>query len=134
MAYWLLKTEPSVYSWDDLVRDERTVWDGVTNNAALIHIRKARQGDKALVYHTGDVRAAVGIARVASDAYADPKLKNPKLAVFDLEPEKPLKSPVTLAMVKARPDMAGFDLVRQGRLSVVPVTGEQWKTLLAMAK
>ncbi|MBI3892203.1 MAG: EVE domain-containing protein [Candidatus Wallbacteria bacterium] len=132
MAYWLLKTEPEVYSWDDLVRDKRTVWDGVANNLALIHIRKARKGDRALVYHTGGVRAAVGTARLASDPYPDPKLGDPKLAVFDVEPEKALSRPVTLEAIKAEPELAGWDLIRLGRLSVVPVSAQQWKLVLKL--
>ncbi len=134
MACWLLKTEPEVYSWEELCRDGSTVWDGVTNNLALIHIRKARKGDRALVYHTGGVRAVVGLARVASDPYADPKLSDPKLEVFDLEPEKALGRPVTLDEMKGRAELAGWDLFRLGRLSVVPVSAEQWKVVLGMGK
>jgi predicted RNA-binding protein with PUA-like domain len=133
MAYWLLKSEPEVYSYDDLVRDGSTVWDGVENNTALMHMRTAQLGDLALIYHTGDERRAVGIAELTSAPYPDPRSDNPKLVVFDLRPIRALPKPVTLVEVKAEPFFADFALVRQGRLSVVPVTELQWQRLLAMA-
>jgi predicted RNA-binding protein with PUA-like domain len=132
--YWLLKSEPENYSYADLERDGQTVWDGVSNNAALLYIRKAQPGDLALIYHTGDERQAVGIAEVISAPYSDPRENDPKLAVFDVRPVRRLVRPVTLAGVKADPFFADFALVRQGRLSVVPVTEEQWQRLLAMAE
>ncbi len=134
MAFWLLKTEPSTYSFDDLVRDKKTVWNGVTNNTALKHIRSMKQGDFALVYHTGDVRAAVGIAEIASDPYPDPKQKDPKLVVVDLKPKKTLPKPVTLDAIKADPVFEGFDLIRIGRLSIVPVPEKMWKRIEALSK
>jgi predicted RNA-binding protein with PUA-like domain len=134
MAYWILKTEPDTYSWDDLNRDGRTVWDGVANNTALMHIRTMQPGDEAMIYHTGDVRAAVGIARIASAPYADPQAGDPKLAVVDVEPVRALARPVTLASIKAEPALAGWALVRQARLSVVPCTAEQWRWLLEQAE
>jgi predicted RNA-binding protein with PUA-like domain len=134
MAFWLLKTEPSTYSFDDLVRDKKTVWNGVTNNTALKHIRSMKQGDFALVYHTGDVRAAVGIAEIASDPYPDPKQKDPKLVVVDLKPKKKLLRPVTLDQIKADPVFEGFDLIRIGRLSIVPVPEKMWKRIEALSK
>jgi predicted RNA-binding protein with PUA-like domain len=134
MAFWLLKTEPSTYSFDDLVRDKKTVWNGVTNNTALKHIRSMKQGDSALVYHTGDVRAAVGIAEIASDPYPDPKQKDPKLVVVDLKPKKKLPKPVTLDAIKADPVFEGFDLIRIGRLSIVPVPEKMWKRIEALSK
>src|SRR5207249_9816350 len=109
---WLFKTEPSTYSWEDLVRDRRTAWDGVTNALALKNLRSSRKGDSVLVYHTGDEKAAVGLARIASDPYADPKAGDPKLVVVDLVPEKPLVRPVRLADMKATRALAGFDLLR----------------------
>jgi predicted RNA-binding protein with PUA-like domain len=130
--FWLLKTEPSDYSIDDLERDAGTVWDGVSNNAALKHIREVAKGDRALVYHTGGERAAVGIARVTSDPYPDPRGDDPRLVVFDVEPERRLPEPVTLAAVKAEPAFEGFDLVRLPRLSVMPVPPEHWRRLLKM--
>jgi predicted RNA-binding protein with PUA-like domain len=129
---WLLKTEPSTYAWADLVRERRATWDGVANPTALSHLRAMRKGDEAFVYHTGDEKAIVGIARVASDPYPDPKLSDPKRVVVDLEPVRALKAPVTLAAVKAEKRFADFALVRISRLSVMPVTASQWETLLAL--
>ena len=132
-SLWLLKTEPDHYSYADLERDGATVWDGVSSNAALKNIRDMRPGDLALIYHTGDERQAVGLAEVTSAPYADPKLGDPKLVVVDVKALRPLAQPVTLAAIKAVPAFADFALVRQGRLSVVPVSSEQWARLMAMA-
>ncbi len=131
--FWLLKTEPDKYSYADLERDGATVWDGVANNTALMHIRTMQPGDLALIYHTGDERQAVGLAEITSAPYADPQAGDPKLVVVDLRPLRRLPQPVTLAAVKADPEFADFGLVRLGRLSVVPVTSEQWGKLLGMA-
>jgi predicted RNA-binding protein with PUA-like domain len=131
--FWLLKTEPEHYSYADLERDGTTVWDGVGNNTALMHIRTMQPGDLALIYHTGAERQAVGLAEITSAPYADPQAGDPKLVVVDLRPLRRLPQPVTLAAVKADPEFADFALVRQGRLSVVPVTPEQWSKLLLMA-
>lgn len=133
MALWLLKTEPSEFSYDRLEKDGRAVWDGVENNTALLHMRRIRKGDRALVYHTGNQKAIVGIAKVTSDPYPDPKKGDVKLVVFDLAPQERLAGPVTLAQVKAAPKLADFDLVRISRLSVMPVSDPQWKLLLGMA-
>lgn len=133
MAYWILKSEPETYSYDDLVRDGGTVWDGVANNAALLHMRAMQAGDLAMIYHTGDERRAVGLAEVTSGPYPDPRGDSPKLLVVDVRPLRPLAHPVALGAVKADPFFADFALVRQGRLSVVPVTAEQWARLLAIA-
>ena len=132
MNRWLLKTEPSTYAWADLVRERRATWDGVSNPTALSHLRAMRKGDEAFVYHTGDEKAIVGIARVASDPYPDPKLSDPKRVVVDLEPVRALKGPVTLASVKADKRFADFALVRISRLSVMPVTAAQWEALQAL--
>ncbi|MEN9938502.1 MAG: hypothetical protein RLZZ387_5081 [Chloroflexota bacterium] len=131
--FYLLKTEPDDYSFADLERDGRAVWDGVANNAALKHMRAMQPGDLALIYHTGDERRAVGLAEVLTAVYPDPRGDDPKLLVVDVRPLRSLPRPVTLADVKADPIFADFALVRQGRLSVVPVTPEQWARLLAMA-
>ena len=131
--YWLLKTEPDRYSYDDLERDKKTYWEGVTNNLALKHLRNIKKGDLAIIYHTGDERQAIGIAEVTSDAYPDPEQKNPKLVVVDLKPKQRLKKPVALAAVKAREEFQDFLLVRMSRLSVMPVTKEQWDLLMKMA-
>ena len=131
--FWLLKTEPDHYSYAHLERDGATIWDGVGNNTALMHIRTMQPGDLALIYHTGDQRQAVGLAEITSAPYADPRAGDPKLVVVDLRPLRRLPQPVTLAAVKADPTFADFALVRQGRLSVVPVTPDQWGKLLVMA-
>ena len=133
MQIWLLKTEPSVYSYDDLERDGATMWDGVTNNTALQNIRKIQSGDLAIIYHTGDERAAVGVAEVSRGYYVNPESDNPKLAVCDVKAKARLDKPVTLAQVKAHPELQSSDLVRQGRLSVVPISAEQWRILLELA-
>jgi len=129
MAYWLLKSEPDVYSYEDLVRDKKTEWDGVANNTALIHIRSMKKGELALIYHIGDVRAAIGVAEVISEPHADTKLNDPKMAVVTVKPKKKLTRAVTLAEIKADPVFAGFDLIRIGRLSVVPVPEKMWKRI-----
>lgn len=131
--YWLLKTEPDHYAYANLEQDGRTVWDGVSNNAALKHMRDMRSGDLALVYHTGDERRAVGLAEVVSDPYPDPQANDARLVVVDLRPLHALAQPVSLAAVKADAFFADFALVRQARLSVMPVSQEQWDKLLAMA-
>jgi predicted RNA-binding protein with PUA-like domain len=131
--FWLLKTEPDDYSYADLEREGVTVWDGVSNNAALLHLRAMRPGDLALIYHTGDERQAVGLAEVISAPYADPRQGDPKLVVVDVRPLRRLPQPVSLTAVKADPAFTDFALVRQGRLSVVPVTSEQWHRLMRMA-
>lgn len=132
-SYWLLKTEPDNYSYADLAYEGSTVWDGISNNAALKHMRAMQPGDQALIYHTGDERQAVGLAEVTSAAYPDPQQSDPKLLVVNVCALRPLAQPVTLAAVKADPAFAGFALVREPRLSVVPVSPEQWARLLAMA-
>jgi predicted RNA-binding protein with PUA-like domain len=131
MATWLLKTEPSTYSFADLARDKQTRWDGITNPVALKYLRTAKAGDRAVIYHTGDEKSAVGLAEIVGPAYDDPK--NPKLAVIDLKAKQPLSRPVTLATIKADPVFAESPLVRQGRLSFVPLTEAQAARLLALA-
>ena len=134
MAFWLLKTEPDSYSWDDLARDKKTSWDGVTNALALKHIRSMNKGDLALIYHTGDERASVGIAEVAAGPHPDPKEDDEKRVVVDLKPKKKLKRPVTLDEFKADKAFAGWDLLRIGRLSVVPVPPKMWERVLELAE
>lgn len=134
MAYWLLKTEPDCYAWDDLVRHKSAVWDGVTNALALKHLRSMKKGDLALVYHTGDERAAVGVAEVKSNPYADPKERDERLAVVDLTPRRKLRQPVTLSDIKADRAFAGWDLLRNGRLGVVPVPGPLWQRIMQLAE
>ena len=132
MAHWILKTEPSTYSFQDLVKAKRAVWDGVSNPVALRNMREMAVGDEVIIYHTGDEKACVGFARVVKAAYPDPKQKDPKLVVVDLEAGKPLARPVTLAEIKADPVFGDLALVRQGRLSVVPVPLPQWRHLVGL--
>lgn len=133
MATWLIKTEPTEYSFADLQRDKKTVWSGVSNNTALKHIREIKSGDRIFFYHTGDEKAVVALAKAASGAYPDPKAKDPKLAVFDAAPIKALKKAVTLAEIKADARFKNFALVKIGRLSVMPVPPEIEAALLKMA-
>lgn len=133
MNRWLVKTEPSTYAFSDLVRDRKTRWEGIKNPGALIHLRAARAGDVVVVYHTGTERAAVGLARVTSDPYPDPKAGDPKRAVVDLEADRPLPSHVPLDALKAEKAFAGSPLLVQGRLSFLPLTAAQWKVLLRLA-
>jgi predicted RNA-binding protein with PUA-like domain len=133
LNYWLLKTEPSVYAYADLERDGRAVWDGVSNALALKHLRSMQAGDLAFIYHTGDEKQIVGIAEIVADPYPDPKQSDPKLVVVDLRPRQKLAKSVPLFAVKSRKEFADFELVRMGRLSVMPVSPHRWKKLLAMA-
>lgn len=127
MSVWLLKTEPSTYSFDDLVRAKRATWDGVTSPAAVAHLRSVREGDTAWVYHSGAQRAIVGLARVVRGAFADPKRPgltaagHVKFAVIDLEAIAPARVPITLAVLKGDRRFANLALMRQTRLSVMPV-------------
>ena len=129
---WLVKTEPSAYSFQQLMKDKQTVWDGVKNNLALKNMKGVRKGDWVMIYHTGKERAAVGIARAVSGAHPDPGKKDPKLLVFDVAAVKPLPRPVTLAELKDLPKLASFDLLRLSRLSVMPVSDDQWKTIVSL--
>lgn len=133
-GFYLLKTEPTSYSWDDLERDGSTVWDGVKNYTAQKHVRDVREGDLALLYHTGRERRVVGIVRVISDAYPDPNEETPDLHVFDVEPVERLERPVPLAAVKDDPLFQGSDLVRLPRLSVMPVEPELWEKIVDMGR
>jgi predicted RNA-binding protein with PUA-like domain len=130
---FLFKTEPTGYSYADLVRDKRAVWDGVSNALALIHLRKVAKGDTVVIYHTGDEKAAVGLATALSGAYPDPKLGDPKRVVVDLEPARMLKHPVPLATFKTDPVLRTVDLVRISRLSVMPLTAAQLERVLEHA-
>ena len=129
--HWILKTEPSDYSFADLERDRRTRWSGVSNPVALKHLRSMAAGDLVMIYHTGDEKRIVGLARVAGAPYPDPD--NERLTVVDVSADAALPTPVTLAAIKAEPAFAGLALVRQGRLSVMPVPEPLWKRLLKMA-
>jgi predicted RNA-binding protein with PUA-like domain len=122
---WLLKTEPSAYAYDDLEREGRTTWDGVKNPVAIRNLREMKAGDRVFVYHTGDEKAVVGIARVTREAYPDPKAKRAGLWVVDIEAKGRLARPVPLSELRALEAFANSPLVRQGRLSVVPLTSAQ---------
>jgi predicted RNA-binding protein with PUA-like domain len=132
-AKWLLKSDPEHYSFSDLERDGKTVWDGISNNLALKNLRNVRRGDVVVVYHTGTERAAVGLAEAASDPYPDPQQKDTRLVVIDLQAKKKLARPVSLDEIKKSSALKNFDLVRLPRLSVMPVSDAQWNTLMAMA-
>lgn len=131
-AFWIVKSEPSTYAFADLERDGRTVWDGIRNAQALIHLRAMRKGDRVLFYHTGDEKALVGLARVAAAPYPDPKESDPRRAVVDLSAERSLARAVPLAAIRADPAFGTLGLVRHTRLSVMPVTPEQWTRLLQL--
>ena len=133
-GHWLFKTEPSAYSWSQLARDEHATWDGVKNALALKHLAAVARGDEVLVYHTGDEKAAVGIATVTKAAYPDPKQKDARLVVVDLEPVKALARPVPLSEMRANQKLQGFDLLRLPRLSVMPVSAAHWAEILRMAR
>ncbi|MCF2515523.1 EVE domain-containing protein [Sphingomonas sp. G124] len=132
MAYWLMKSEPSSYSWDDLVRDGGTMWDGVRNNAARLHLRAMKPGDEAFVYHSMDERAVVGIMRITGTGQPDGA--DGSWVKVPVEPVRPLNKPVTLGAIKADPRLAKMELIRQSRLSVAPVRDDEWKLILEMAK
>jgi predicted RNA-binding protein with PUA-like domain len=129
MAYWLFKEEPEHYSIDQLFKDKKATWSGVSNNLALKHMRAVSKGDQVLYYHTGKEKAVVGVMEVVKGPYADPEEDDPKLVVVDVKPVRRFARPVTLAEIKANPKFADFALVRISRLSVMPVTGEQWKAI-----
>jgi predicted RNA-binding protein with PUA-like domain len=131
MAYWLVKTEPETYSWDDLVKDKKTVWDGVRNFQARTNLKAMKQGDVVFVYHTGDEKAVVGIAKVARDPYPEPKDKD--WIAVDLAPEKKLKKSVALSQIKADKRLADMVLVRAARLSVQPVKPEEFDLIVALS-
>jgi predicted RNA-binding protein with PUA-like domain len=132
MAHWLMKSEPESYSWDDLVRDGGTEWDGVRNNAARLHLRAMKDGDEAFFYHSMSEKAVVGIMRITRAAQPDPR--DSDWVSVRVEPVRPLERPVTLAEIKTEPKLAKMELIRQSRLSVAPVRDEEWAKVLEMAK
>jgi len=131
MAHWLMKSEPKSYSWNDLVRDGGTEWDGVRNNAARLNLKAMRKGDEAFFYHSMSDKAVVGIMRVTREAQPDPK--DPDWVSVRVEPVRPLVRPVNLAEIKTEPKLAKMELIRQSRLSVAPVKDEEWKVIIEMA-
>ncbi|HMJ92517.1 MAG TPA: EVE domain-containing protein [Allosphingosinicella sp.] len=130
MAYWLMKSEPNKYSWDDLVRDGGTEWDGVRNNAARLHLRAMKKGDEAFFYHSNEERAVVGIMRIVREGGPDPR--DSDWVSVAVEPMRPI-GPVTLKDIKAEAKLAKMELIRQSRLSVAPVRDEEWAAILKMA-
>ena len=133
MAYWLIKSEPSAYSWDQLVKDKKTSWTGVRNFQAQINLKAMKVGDRAFFYHSGEGTEIVGIAEVVKTAYPDSTDKEGKSITVDFKAVEPVKKKVTLAEIKADAKFKEMKLVRQSRLSVSPVSDEHWKALLKMA-
>ena len=131
-AHWLVKSEPGTYSWSDLVRDGRTRWDGVRNPLARSHLEAMRRGDLVLFYHSGEGKEVVGIARVARESYPDPTAPDDRWLAVDLEPVRALADPVALAAIKADRQLAGLALIRQPRLSVMPVDAAHFERILAL--
>jgi predicted RNA-binding protein with PUA-like domain len=134
MSYWLVKSEPSVYGFDHLVREGRTRWEGVRNYQARNNLRSMREGDICLFYHSNEGLAVVGLASVAREHYADPTAEKGDWSVVDLVPLRPLERPVTLVEIKAHPALQQLGLVRNGRLSVMPVTFDEFSTILSLAQ
>jgi len=132
MAHWLMKSEPGSYSWQDLVRDGYTEWDGVRNNAARLHLKAMKRGDEAFFYHSMDERSVIGIMRIVREAAPDPK--DADWVSVKVEPVRPLQRPVTLKEIKAEPRLAKMELIRQSRLSVAPVRDEEWTLIVEMGR
>ncbi len=133
MAYWLLKSEPFKYSWDQLVKDKKTYWDGVRNYLARNHLKTMKKGDKLFFYHSNEGLEIVGIAKVVKEYYQDPTTPEPAWVVVDIAPVKKLKKAVTLTQVKAEKDLQEMSLIKSMRLSVQPVRKEEWNKILKMA-
>jgi predicted RNA-binding protein with PUA-like domain len=133
MQYWLLKSEPSAYAWDQLVKDGRTPWNGVRNNQAALNLKAMKRGDRAFFYHSGGGPAIVGVAEIVKEAYPDPSDEAGRFVMVDVKALEPVKSPVTLAAIKAEPKLANLALVRQSRLSVVPIGAAEWRIIAKMA-
>ena len=133
MAYWLVKSEPSTYGWDHLVKDKKTSWDGVRNYAARNHLKEMKKGDEVLFYHSNEGMEIVGIARVEKEFYQDPTTTDSNWVVVDLKPGKKLKNPVSLTQIKSDKRLSDMALVRLGRLSVQPVTEKEWKIVMELA-
>ena len=133
MAYWLIKSEPFKYSWDQFVKDKQTFWDGVRNYAARNNLKAMKKGDEVFFYHSNEGVEIVGIAKVAKEYYQDPTTDDPNWVVVDFKPVKKLKNPVPLAVIKKDKRLANMDLVRLGRLSVGTVKPEEWEVVLELA-
>ena len=133
MNYWLVKSEPSTYGWEQFVKDKKTTWDGVRNYAARIHLRAMKKGDEVLFYHSNEGMEIVGIAKVGKEAYQDPTTEDTNWVAVDLKPYKKIKNPVSLVKIKADERLKDMALVRLGRLSVQPVTEKEWKIIMELA-
>ena len=133
MAYWLVKSEPSTYSWDDLVKEKQTCWSGVRNYAARLHLRNMKKGDEALFYHCNEGTEIVGIAKIVKEFYQDPTTEDDRWVAVDIKPYKKLKNPVSLATIKKDKRLSEMALVRLGRLSVQPVTDKEWSIVMELA-
>lgn len=133
MAYWLVKSEPSTYSWDQLVKDKQTFWDGVRNYAARNNLRAMKKGDEVLFYHSNEGMEIVGTAKVAKEHYPDPTANDDTWVVVDIKAHKKLKKPVSLAQIKADKRLSDMALVRLGRLSVQPVTEKEWQIIMELS-
>lgn len=133
MQYWLVKSEPSVFSWEKLVKEKHASWDGVRNYAARLHLQAMQKGDQVFFYHSNEGLAIVGIAKVTRTAYPDPTTTDERWVAVDLAPVKALKKPVTLAQIKAEKKLKNMALVRIGRLSVQPVSPEEFETIIELS-
>ncbi len=133
MAYWLAKSEPFVYSWDDLVKEKQTSWTGVRNYAARLHLRAMKKGEEVLFYHSNEGTCIIGIAKVVKEAYQDPTTDDDRWVAVDLKPYKKLKQPVSLDSIKKDKRLSEMALVRISRLSVQPVSEEEWKVVMELA-
>jgi predicted RNA-binding protein with PUA-like domain len=132
-AHWLMKSEPVKYGFDDLIRDGRTVWDGVRNNQAALYLKAMRLGDRFFFYHSNEGLAVVGVGQIVREAFLDPSDPKARFVAVEAAPVRALKSPVTLAAMKAEPRLAGMAMFKQFRLSVTPITPEEWALILEMA-
>ncbi len=133
MAYWLVKSEPSVYSWDQLVKDKQTSWTGIRNYAARLNLRAMKNGEEALFYHSNEGMEIVAIATIVKEAYQDPTTDDERWVAVDIKAKRKLKKPVSLQQIKNEPDLVNMELVRLGRLSTQKVTELEWKKILEMA-
>ena len=133
MAYWLVKSEPNAYSWDDLAKEKQTSWSGVRNYAARLHLRNMKKGDEVFFYHSNEGTDVVGIAKVIKEAYQDPTTTDDRWVAVDLKPHKKILKPVTLDTIKKDKRLASMALVRIGRLSVQPVSDAEWKVVMELA-
>ena len=133
ISHWLMKSEPVKYGFGDLVRDGSTVWDGVRNNQAALYLKAMKIGDRAFFYHSNEGLAVVGVAEISKEAFLDPSDTNGRFVAVEVKPVRALKQPVTLAAMKAEPRLAGMSMFRQFRLSVTPITPEEWALILDMA-